>query len=134
MNNLHRSSSMINNEYCKIENNNCLHLVEGEPLDIICGSDGFPRPSFHLSLDKKDSIAKIMALATDIKIESIQNDKFKGNNYENYRILGLTSSDHGKNLTCHVDMKHINQNLILSSTKQLYIECIMFFKFYFVKN
>jgi hypothetical protein len=96
-------------------------MVEGEPLDVICTADGYPRPILDISLDKNGTMPTIMALAT--KPTNI-NDQFKSSFSEAYRIIGLTPVDNGRNITCHVDMKHIDKKLSLSSTKQLYIECM----------
>lgn len=124
MKNLHISSHVHSNDLCGNENNNCLAMIEGEPLDIVCAADGFPRPAVDISLEKSGTIPTIMALASDNKIPSIINDQFKPSVYETYRIIGLTPLDNGRNLTCHVDMKQIDKNLVLSTTKQLYIECM----------
>ncbi len=114
-------SRVHSNDLCGIENNNCLSMVEGEPLDVICTADGYPRPILDISLDKNGTMPTIMALAT--KPTNI-NDQFKSSFSEAYRIIGLTPVDNGRNITCHVDMKHIDKKLSLSSTKQLYIECM----------
>lgn len=98
-------------------------MVEGEPLDIVCAADGFPRPALDISLDKNGSSPTIMALASGSQPPLMINNQFKPTVYDSYRIVGLTSSDNGRNITCHVDMKQIDKNLILSTTKQLYIEC-----------
>ena len=98
-------------------------MMEGEPLDIVCAADGSPRPALDVSFDRNGSIPKLMALATGVQPPAIVNDQFKPSVYEAYRIVGLTSADNGRNLTCHVDMKQIDKNLVLSTTKQLYIEC-----------
>ncbi|CAF1099907.1 unnamed protein product [Rotaria sp. Silwood1] len=120
--NMHTSTHMHNNEFCGNENNNCLAMIEGEPLDIICAADGSPRPALDISLDKNGTIPTIMALANGIQPPPIVNDQFKSSVYEAYRIIGLTPSDNGRNITCQVDMKHIDKKLILSTTKQLYME------------
>lgn len=129
LSNLHGSSRIRHNDLCGIENRNCLVMIEGEPLDIVCASDGSPRPALDISFDKNGTIPTIMALATGIQLPSFVNNEFKPNIYEAYRIPGLTSSDHGRNITCRVDMKHIDKKLILSTTKQLYIECKSFISF-----
>jgi hypothetical protein len=108
---------------CGIDNKNCLIMTEGEPLDVICAADGYPRPALDITLDKDGIAPTIMALASGIQPPSSINNKFKPSAYEAYRIAGLTPSDNGRNLTCHADMKQIDKNLILSTTKQLYIEC-----------
>ncbi len=123
LSNLHVASRTRTNDLCGIDNNNCLVMVEGEPLDIVCAADGFPRPALDISLDKNGTMPTIMALATGISPPSIVDNQFKPTVYEAYRIPGLTSSDNGRNLTCRVDMKQIDKKLMLSSTKQLYIEC-----------
>ncbi|CAF3615894.1 unnamed protein product [Rotaria sp. Silwood1] len=120
--NMHTSTHMHNNEFCGNENNNCLAMIEGEPLDIICAADGSPRPALDISLDKNGTIPTIMALANGIQPPPIVNDQFKSSVYEAYRIIGLIPSDNGRNITCQVDMKHIDKKLILSTTKQLYME------------
>ncbi|CAF0790556.1 unnamed protein product [Adineta steineri] len=122
LNNLHTTSRTRTNDFCGIDNNNCLVMVEGEPLDIVCAVDGSPRPALDISLDKNGTTPTIMALASGIQSPSIINNLFKPSVYEAYRIAGLKSSDNGRNLTCRVDMKQINKQLILSVTKQLYIE------------
>ncbi|CAF2574513.1 unnamed protein product [Rotaria sp. Silwood2] len=120
--NLHTSSQVYSNEFCRIENNNCLSMIDGEPLDVVCAADGFPRPALDISLDKNSTMPTIMALANGIQTPSMVNDQFKPSVYEAYRIIGLTPSDNGRNITCQVDMKQIDKKLILSTTKQLYIE------------
>jgi len=96
-------------------------MVEGESLDVVCTADGYPRPALDISIDKNGTNPIIMALATaPIDVS----DQSKSSFTEAYRIIGLTPADNGRNITCHVDMKHINKNLSLSSTKQLYIECM----------
>ncbi|CAF1573393.1 unnamed protein product [Rotaria sordida] len=97
-------------------------MVEGESLDVGCAADGSPRPAVDISLDKNGTIPTIMALANGIQTPSIVNDQFKPSVYEAYRIIGLTALDNGRNITCQVDMKQIDKKLILSTTKQLYIE------------
>jgi hypothetical protein len=98
-------------------------MVEGEPLDIICAADGSPRPALDISLDKNGTTPTIMALASGNQTPPMINNQFKPTVYDSYRIVGLTSSDNGRNLTCHADMKQIDKNFVLSVTKQLYIEC-----------
>jgi hypothetical protein len=114
---------VYSNDLCGIENNNCLTTIEGESLDVACAADGYPRPALDISLDKNGTMPTIMALANGIQAPTIVNDQFKPTVYEAYRIIGLTSADNGRNITCHVDMKQIDKKLILSSTMQLYIEC-----------
>lgn len=99
-------------------------MVEGEPLDVVCATDGYPRPALDISLDKNGTMPVIMALASvGIQPPVLIDNQFKPSVYEAYRIPGLTSYDNGRNLTCRVDMKHIDKTLILSVTKQIYIEC-----------
>jgi hypothetical protein len=98
-------------------------MVEGEPLDIICAADGSPRPALDISLDKNGTTPTIMALASGNQTPPMINNQFKPTVYDSYRIVGLTSLDNGRNLTCHADMKQIDKNFVLSVTKQLYIEC-----------
>ncbi len=95
-------------------------MVEGESLDVICTADGYPRPAIDISLDKNGTMPTIMALAKPTN----GNGQSISIYTEAYRIIGLTPADNGRNITCHVDMKHINKNLSLSATKQLYIECM----------
>lgn len=116
---------MHSNDLCGIDNNNCISMVEGESLDIICTADGYPRPALEISLDKNGTMPKIMALATE---STNFNDQSRSSVSEAYRITGLTPADNGRNITCLVDMKHIDKNLTLSSTKQLYIECMFLIK------
>ncbi|CAF0926468.1 unnamed protein product [Adineta ricciae] len=120
--NLHTSSRIYNNDFCGVDNTNCLMMVEGEPLDIVCAADGSPRPALSITLDKNGTTPTIMALASNTPTPTMINDQFKPTVYEAHRIIGLTSADNGRNVTCHVDMKQMDPNLILSSTKQLYIE------------
>ena len=95
-------------------------MVQGEPLDLLCTADGYPRPAFDISIDKNGTKPTVMALAgTTPTGNNIPQSGFS----ESYRIIGLTPEDNGRNITCLVDMKHIDKNLSLSSTKQLYIEC-----------
>jgi hypothetical protein len=116
---------VYNTDLCGIGNSNCLTMIENEPLDVVCAADGYPRPAVDISFDQNGPIPTIMALAaSDIKAPAIVNDQFKPSVYEAYRIIGLTSADNGRNLTCQVDMKQIDKSLILSTTKQLYIECM----------
>ncbi|CAF2710923.1 unnamed protein product [Rotaria sp. Silwood2] len=122
LNNLHASSRIYNNDLCGINNKNCLVMVEGEPLDIVCAADGYPRPALDVLLDKNGTTPTIMALASGIQPPTFIDNQFKPSVYEAYRIPSLTSYDNGRNLTCRVDMKQIDKNLILSITKQLYIE------------
>jgi hypothetical protein len=112
------------NELCGIDNKDCLVLVEGEPLDVLCTADGFPRPALDISLDKNGTAPTIMALASTTPSPIDSNIQYRSSVWEAYRIIGLTPADNGRNVTCHVDMKHIDKNLSLSSTKQLYIECM----------
>jgi hypothetical protein len=112
-----------NNNLCGNNNQNCLVMVEGEPLDVVCAADGSPRPALDLSLDKNSTTTTIMALASGIPPPPIVNDQFKPTVYEAYRIVGLTPADNGRNLTCHVDMAQIDKNFTLSTTKTIYIEC-----------
>ena len=98
-------------------------MTEDEPLDIVCAADGYPRPALDISLDEKGQMPTIMALANGIQTPSFVDNKFKPSVYEAYRIVGLTSFDNQRNLTCRVDMKLPDKNLILSATKRLYIEC-----------
>ncbi|UJR13684.1 hypothetical protein I4U23_000696 [Adineta vaga] len=120
--NLHTSSRVYNNDLCGIDGTNCLTMIEGESLDVVCAADGSPRPALSITLDKNGTTPTIMALASNIPTPTTINDQFKPSVYEAHRIIGLTSADNGRNLTCHVDMKQMDKNLILSSTKQLYIE------------
>jgi hypothetical protein len=122
--NLHISSRIHSNDFCGVDNKNCLAMVEGESLDVFCAADGYPRPALDITLDKNGTMPTIMALASDIKVPPMVNDQFKPSAYDAYRIVGLTPSDNGRNITCHVDMKHIDKKLQLSTTKQLYIECM----------
>lgn len=124
MTNLHTSSHVQSNQNCQNEHNNCLAMVEGEPLDIVCAADGFPRPALDISLDRNGTMPTIMALASAIQTPSIVNDQFKPSVYEAYRIIGLTSSDHRRNITCRVDMKQIDKRLVLTTKKQIHIECM----------
>jgi hypothetical protein len=124
MTNLHPSSRISYNDACDNDNKQCLFMMEGEPLDIVCGADGHPRPALDVTLDRNGSQPTIMALASGIQPPALINDQFKSTVYEAYRIVGLTAADNGRNLTCHVDMKQIDKNLILSTTKRLYIECM----------
>jgi len=98
-------------------------MVDGEPLDVVCAADGSPRPALDISLDKNGTTPTIMALASGSQPSTLVNNQFKSTVYETYRIVGLTSIDNGRNVTCSVDMKQIDKNLVLSVTKQLYIEC-----------
>jgi hypothetical protein len=122
LNNLHTSSRIHGNEVCGIDNKDCLVLIEGDPLDVLCTADGYPRPALDISLDKNGTAPTIMALASTTPSPIDGNIQFRSSVSEAYRIIGLTSADNGRNVTCHVDMKHIDKNLSLSSTKQLYIE------------
>ncbi len=117
---------MHSNEICGIENNNCLAMVEGEALDVVCTADGYPRPALDISLDTNGTMPTIMALAGSLELPTNVNLQSKSSVSEAYRIIGLKAEDNGRNLTCHVDMKHINKNLSLSSTKQLHIECMYY--------
>jgi len=101
-------------------------MIEGEPLDIICAADGFPRPALDISLDKNGTIPIIMALASGNQTTAVINNQFKPTVSDAYRIVGLTPLDNGRNVTCHVDMKETDKKLGLSITKQLYIECKKF--------
>ena len=123
LNNLHATSQFHTNDLCGIDNRNCLVMTEGEPLDVICAADGYPRPALDITLDKNGTNPTVMALASGIQPPSIINNQFKPTAYEAYRIAGLTAADNGRNLTCHADMEQIDKNIILSTTKQLYIEC-----------
>ena len=98
-------------------------MVEGESLDIVCAADGSPRPALDISFDKNGLTPTIMALASDNQLAPAMNYPFKPTVSDAYRIKGLTPLDNGRNVTCHVDMKHIDKNLVRSITKQLYIEC-----------
>ena len=99
-------------------------MIEGESLDIVCAADGSPRPAIDISLDKNGiTTPTIMALARDNQPPPLINNQFKPTVYDSYRITGLTPLDNGRNITCHVDMKQIDKKLVLSTTKQLYIEC-----------
>ncbi|CAF3340991.1 unnamed protein product [Rotaria sp. Silwood1] len=122
LSNLHASFRIHNNDLCGIDNRNCLVMIEGEPLDIVCAADGYPRPALDISLNKNGTTPTIMALASGIQPPTFIDNQFKPSVYEAYRIPGLTSYDNGRNLTCRVDMKQIDKNLIISITKQLYIE------------
>jgi hypothetical protein len=124
LNNLHTSSRIHGNEVCGIDNKDCLVLIEGDPLDVLCTADGYPRPALDISLDKNGTAPTIMALASTTPSPIDGNIQFRSSVSEAYRIIGLTPADNGRNVTCHVDMKHIDKNLSLSSTKQLYIECM----------
>ena len=121
--NLHASSRVSDNDRCGIDNRNCLVMIEGEPLDIVCAADGLPRPELDILFESNFTKPTIMALASGIQPPSTINDQFKPSAYEAYRIVGLTPEDNGRNLTCHVDMKQGDKKLIQSITKQLYIEC-----------
>ncbi len=123
LNNLHSSSRTYNNDLYGIDTKNSLVMVEGESLDVVCAADGFPRPALDISLDKNGTIPTIMALASGNSPPSVINNQFKPTVYDSYRIVGLTPLDNGRNVTCYVDMKQIDKNLVLSTTKQLYIEC-----------
>ena len=112
--NLHTSSHVHSDQFCAIENNNCLAVIDGQPLDIICAADGSPRPALDISLDKNGITPTIMALASEIQSPTIVTNQFKPSVYEAYRILGLTPLDNGRNITCRVDMKQINKKLILT--------------------
>lgn len=101
-------------------------MVEGEPLDLLCTADGYPRPAFDISLDKNGTKPTVMALAGTSAAGSNTPLQIQSGVSESYRIIGLTPEDNGRNITCQVDMKHIEKNLSLSSTKQLYIECKCF--------
>ena len=105
-------------------------MVEGEPLDVVCAADGHPRPALDISLDRNGTQPTIMALASGVQTPTMVNDQFKPSVYEAYRIVGLTPTDNGRNVTCHVDMKQIDRRLTLSTTKQLYIECMFDFHYY----
>ena len=125
--NLHSSSSLSripNDDVCGIDNQDCLVMKEGEPLDIVCAADGFPRPALDVSLDNNGSMPTIMALATTLQPPTVINNQFKPSVYEAYRIVGLTAADNGRNLTCNVDLKQIDKNLTVFSSKKLYIECM----------
>lgn len=121
--NLHSSSRVHGNDLCGIDNANCLTLVEGESLDVVCAADGSPRPALAITVDGNGTSPTIMALANNNPPPATINEQFKPTVYEAHRIIGLTSADNGRNLTCHVDMKQMDKNLVLSSSKQLYIEC-----------
>lgn len=123
LNNLHALSRIYTNELYGIDTRNFLVMTEGEPLDIVCAADGFPRPALDISLDKNGSTPTIMALASGNQLPVTVNNQFKPTVYDSYRIVGLTSADNGRNITCYVDMKQIDKKLVLSITKQLYIEC-----------
>ncbi|UJR33558.1 hypothetical protein I4U23_020998 [Adineta vaga] len=122
LSNLHVTSRTRTNDLCGMDNNNCLVMIEGESLDIVCAADGSPRPAFDIAFDKSGPPPTIMALAGSIQLPSVIKNQFKPTVYEAYRIAGLTPQDNGRNLTCRVDMKQVNEKLILSSTKQVYIE------------
>ena len=66
-----------------------------------------------------------MALATrdDDALRDLLNEHFRPTIHETYRIVGLTSADNGRNLSCQVDMKSIEKNLLRSASKQLFIQC-----------
>lgn len=98
-------------------------MVEGEPLDVLCLADGYPRPAFDISIDKNGSKPTVMALASTTPAAKNSPLQLQTSFTESYRIIGLTPEDNGRNITCQVDMKQIDKNLTLSSTKQLYIEC-----------
>ncbi|CAF4535282.1 unnamed protein product, partial [Rotaria magnacalcarata] len=49
MTNLRTSSTVHSDQFCTIENNNCLAVIDGQPLDIVCAADGFPRPALDIS-------------------------------------------------------------------------------------
>lgn len=101
----------------------CISLVEGEPLNVVCAADGNPRPAVDLTFDKHGGKPTIMALAGETSIPQLINNRFRPTVYETYRIVGLTSEDNGRNVTCQVDMKQIDKSLVLSTSKQLFIEC-----------
>lgn len=101
-------------------------MVEGESLDLLCTADGYPRPAFDISIDKNGTKPTVMALASTTPTGNNIPLQIQSGFSESYRIIGLTPEDNGRNITCQVDMKHIEKNLSLSATKQLYIEC----KFY----
>ncbi|CAF0752618.1 unnamed protein product [Adineta ricciae] len=122
LSNLHVTSRTRTNDLCGIDNGNCLVMVEGEPLDIVCAADGSPRPALDIALDRNSTGPTIMALAGGIQVPSTINNQFRPTVYEAYRIAGLTPADNGRNLTCRVDMKQIDEKLVLTSIKQLYIE------------
>lgn len=117
------SRALHNNDLYGIDYKNSLVMVEGEPLDIVCAADGSPRPALDISFDKNGLTPTIMALASENQLAPAMNYPFKPTVSDAYRIKGLTPSDNGRNVTCHVDMKHIDKNLVRSITKQLYIEC-----------
>lgn len=123
LSNLQATSRTRTSDLCGIDNGNCLVMVEGDPLDIVCAADGSPRPALDIALDRNGTGPTIMALAGGIQAPPMINNQFKPTVYEAYRIAGLTSADNGRNLTCRVDMKQVDEKLILSSTKQLHIEC-----------
>ena len=124
LNNLHPSSRIHGNELCGIDNRDCLVLIEGEPLDVLCTADGYPRPALDISIDRNGTAPTIMALATTASSPTDVDIQLRSTSIsEAYRIIGLIPADNGRNVTCHVDMKHIDKNLSLSSTKPLYIEC-----------
>ncbi|CAF4580595.1 unnamed protein product, partial [Rotaria magnacalcarata] len=81
----------------------CLAVIDGQPLDIVCAADGFPRPALDISLDKNGITPTIMALASGIQAPTIVTNQFKASVYETYRILDLTPLDNGRNVTCRVD-------------------------------
>lgn len=120
--NLDVTSRVYSQSLCENQDQ-CLTMVEGEPLNVVCATDGFPRPAVDLLFDKNGSKPTIMALASEISMPNMINDQFKPSVYETYRIVGLTSEDNGRNITCQVDMKQIDKSLILSTSKQLHIEC-----------
>jgi hypothetical protein len=134
LSNLHATSRTRTNDLCGIDNSNCLVMVEGEPLDIVCAADGSPRPALDIALDRNGTGPTIMALAGGIQAPPMINNQFKPTVYEAYRIAGLAPSDNGRNLTCRVDMKQIDERLILSSTKQLYIECNRFSSLFLTRS
>lgn len=119
---LNRISSKSSSDPCAMKN--CLSLIEGEPLDIQCAADGYPRPSMEIQFDRNGTMPTIMALAhrNDLP-ENFINEQFRPTIYETYRILGLTSADNGRNLSCQVDMKSIEKKLSKSITKPLFIQC-----------
>jgi len=121
-NNYQTNSRIYHNDFYGIDTKNFLMMVDGEPLDVVCAADGSPRPALDISLDKNGTTPTIMALASGSQPSTLVNNQFKSTVYETYRIVGLTSIDNGRNVTCSVDMKQIDKNLVLSVTKQLYIE------------
>ena len=93
-------------------------------MDVVCAADGFPRPSMEIRFDRNGSIPTIMALANRYEaVKELFNEHFRPTIHETYRIVGLTSADNGRNLSCQVDMKSIEKKLFRSTNKQLSIQC-----------